>query len=131
MRAMNRRHFMAASAGMSVAAAQTNSGVRRKGRLKQAAMPVNFAAGTSIEEMCRVASRLGCEGMDLIPPQDWPMLKKYGLIPTLCPREMMTIEDGILRKDIQDKLETSLHASIDHCAANGCPDIIIVGGRRR
>jgi hydroxypyruvate isomerase len=128
---MHRRDFLVASAGMSVAAAQTTSSVRRKGRLKQSAMPVNFAAGTSIEEMCRVASRLGCEGMDLIPPADWRVLKKYALVPTLCPREMMTIEDGILRKDIHDRLEASLHASIDKCAANGCPDIIIVGGQRR
>ena len=115
---------------MSVATAQT-TGVRRKGRLKQSAMPVNFAPGTSMEEMCRIASRLGCEGMDLIPPSDWPMLKKYGLIPTLCPRETMTIEDGILRKEIHGPLEASLHASIDKSAANGCPDIIIVGGQRR
>ncbi len=128
---MNRRDFLAAAAAMSVATAQTTNGVRRKGRLKQSAMPVNFAAATSIEEMCRVASHLGCEGMDLIPPRDWPVLKKYGLVPTLCPREMMTIEDGILRKDIHDRLEASLHASIDNCAANGCPDIIIVGGQRR
>jgi len=127
---MHRRDFLAASAAVGLAAAQS-TGVRRKGRLKQSAMQVNFRAGTPIEEMCRVASRLGCEGMDLIPPRDWPVLKKYGLIPTLCPRDMMTIEDGILRKELHDRLETSLHASIDQCAANGCSNIIVVGGQRR
>jgi hydroxypyruvate isomerase len=128
---MNRRVFLTASAAGGVAAAQTTTGVRHKGRLKQSAMPVNFRADTPFEEMCRVASRLGCEGMDLIPPRDWPTLKKYGLVPTLCPRDLMTIEDGILRKELQDRLEASLHSSIDQCAANGCPDIIIVGGQRR
>ena len=36
-----------------------------------------------------------------------------------------------MRKEIHGPLEASLHTSIDKSAANGCPDIIIVGGQRR
>ena len=30
-------------------------------------------------------AKLGVYGIDLIGPKDWPMLKKYGLIPTMSP----------------------------------------------
>jgi hydroxypyruvate isomerase len=35
------------------------------------------------EEMCRQASRLGIPGFDLVGPDDWPMLKKYGLVSSM------------------------------------------------
>ncbi len=36
----------------------------------------------------------------------------------------------MLRREIHDQLEAGMRANIDHCAANGCPDVIAVGGRR-
>ena len=51
------------------------------------------------EDMCREAARLGCKGFDLVPAQNWPVLKKYGLIPTMrLPNAGVTIPDGINRK---------------------------------
>jgi sugar phosphate isomerase/epimerase len=35
------------------------------------------------EEMCRQAARLGIKGFDLVGPDDWPMLKKYGLVSSM------------------------------------------------
>lgn len=68
----------------------------RKGRIKQAVTRGVFSApvpgqrgggpaagGMDFEEMCRQAARLGIQGFDLIGPDDWPMLKKYGLVSTM------------------------------------------------
>ncbi len=33
--------------------------------------------------MCRQAARLGVRGFDLVGPDDWPMLKKYGLVSSM------------------------------------------------
>jgi hydroxypyruvate isomerase len=135
---MRRREFLAgvAAAGVAAAAgAQTpaHSAPARKGRIKQALMRVNFGRDTklSFDDMCREAARLGCAGFDLVAPQDWPTLKKYGLICTMAPAMGVTIRDGLIRPELHDAIEKSMHEEIDLCAANAYPNIITVGGERR
>lgn len=68
----------------------------RKGRIKQGVTRGVFIArvpgeargrgaggGMDFEEMCRQAARLGIQGFDLVGPDDWPMLKKYGLVSSM------------------------------------------------
>src|SRR5262245_35902392 len=135
---MHRRDFLATVTAAGVAAAvqaQTPSPapVRRKGRVKQAAMRVNFGRDTTLafDDMCREASRLGAVGFDLVGPQDWPTLKKYGLVCTMAPAMGVTIRDGLIRPELHDAIEKSMHEEIDLCAANGWPNFITVGGERR
>ena len=133
---MRRREFLAAMAasGLATAArAQSPSVSPRTGRIKQALMRVNFGRDTksTFDDMCREAARIGCHGFDLVGPQDWPTLKKYGLICTMAPAMGVTIRDGLIRPELHDAIERAMHAEIDQCAASGCPNIITVGGERR
>lgn len=133
---MNRRDFLSTVVAAGVAAsarAQPPPSAPRKGRIKQALMRVNFGAGSTLtfDDMCREAARLGYHGFDLISPQDWPTLKKYGLICTMAPAQGVTIRDGLIRPDLHDAIEKSMRSEIDLCAASGCPNIITVGGERR
>lgn len=129
---MRRRNFITAVAATATAVAQTPpTGVQRKGRLKQCAMRVNFDPKMSFDDMCRIAAGLGCKGFDLIGKQDWPTLRKYGLVPTMANSAPVTIQDGLIRKELHDSIEKGLHAVTDECAEGGCPNIITVGGRRR
>jgi hydroxypyruvate isomerase len=131
---MKRRDFLTAVGAAGVAAAARAQPVApRKGRVKQSLMRVVFGQGTtlSFDDMCREAARLGCKGFDLIAPQDWPTLKKYGLICTMAPAMGVTIRDGLIRPELHDAIERSMRSEIDLCAASGCPNIITVGGERR
>jgi len=133
---MRRRDFAtslaAASAMVAGAAAQTPAPIQRKGRLKQCVTRGVFDSNMPFDDMCREAARLGCRGFDLVPAQNWPVLKKYGLIPTMrLPNAGVTIPDGINRKDVQDDLVKSMRPAIDECAAGGCPNLITVSGSRR
>ena len=128
---MRRRDLITACAAAGIAAAQTAEPTRHKGRLKQSAMRANFDPKMPPEDVYREAARLGCYGMDLIGVQDWPTLKKYGLIPTMGPTGGVSFEDGLIRPDLHDKLEKSVAATLDQCAAGGCPNMIMVGGQRR
>jgi len=134
---MRRRDFLAtvAAAGVAAAApAQTPPApVRRNGRVKQAAMRVNFGRDTKLtfDDMCREAARLGASGFDLVGPPDWPTLKKYGLVCTMAPAMGVTIRDGLIRPELHDAIEKSMHEEIELCAANGWPNFITVGGERR
>jgi hydroxypyruvate isomerase len=131
---MRRREFVTAAAlvgaAASAATAQTEA-PPRKGRLKQCVTGFPFDPKMSFEDRCRLAASLGCVGYDLIGPKDWPTLKKYGLIPTMAPPGGVTMEDGIIHKEAHEKSLAALGASIDECAAGGCPNIITVGGQRR
>ena len=105
----------------------------RKGRLKQGVTNGVFArSGLSFEDMCREAAKLGIEGFDLRGPADWPILKKYGLVPSMYPSGPGgTIPIGPSHKDTHEKLIPLMHAAIDESAANGVPNIIVLGGEKR
>ena len=128
---MRRRDFLPALA-LSTAAAQTSSPPANKGRLKQCVTRGVFGRGMSLEDSCREAAKLGIVGYDLIGPADWPILKKYGLVPTMYPGGPGgTIPDALNRKENHEKLEKPMHAAIDEAAANGIPNIITFSGNRR
>ncbi|HLH19009.1 MAG TPA: TIM barrel protein [Bryobacteraceae bacterium] len=127
---MRRRDFIPALAA-PLALAQTEP-VKRKGRIKQGVTRGVFGRGMSLEDSCRAAARLGIQGFDLIGPADWPTLKKYGLTPSMYPPGPGgTIPDALNRKENHERLEASLRAGIDECAANGVPNIITFSGNRR
>ena len=125
---MRRRDFLPALAA-PLALAQTSEPVKRKGRLKQGVTRGVFR-GMSLEDSCREAARLGIKGFDLIGPQDWPTLKKHGLLPTMCNGFGGSIPDALNRKENHEKLDASLRKGIDACAEAGCPNIITFSGNR-
>jgi len=132
---MNRRSFLA-TLGAGAAAVSAEAQPARpapKGRIKQALMRFAFGASTtlSFDDMCRAAARFGYVGFDLVGPQDWPTLKKHGLLCTMAPAMGVTIRDGLIRPELHQAIERSMHEEIDLCAANGYPNIITVGGERR
>ncbi len=128
---MRRRDFLPTVAGLA-AAANAAETVQRKGRVKQCVTRGVFGRGMAFEDMCKEASRLGCKGFDLIGPNDWPTLKKYGLIPTMYPPPVGgTISDALNRKENHAAILKTMHAAIDEAAANGVPNIITFSGNRR
>jgi hydroxypyruvate isomerase len=128
---MKRRHFIPALLG-PVVLGQAADPPKRKGRIKQGITRGVFSRQTSIEDCCRQAAALGIRGFDLIGPADWPVLKKYGLVPSMYPPGPGgTIPDALNRKENHDRLEQSLRAAIDESAANGVPNVITFSGNRR
>ena len=130
---MRRRDFLPALATASVATAQTTSTSQalRKGRLKQACFRRNFDAKMPFDEMCRQAARIGIQGFNGVSQQDWPTLEKYGLVPSMSVGGGISIDNGIIRRELHDEQVKSLGALIDACAAVRGSDILITGGRRK
>jgi hydroxypyruvate isomerase len=141
---MNRRKFLLSAAAASLSAAAPISSfavpqssiasapVVRKGRIKQGVTTGVFARGTALEDACREAARLGIKGFDLIGPKDWPLLRKYGLVPSMYPSGVGgTITDALNRTENHARIEASLNAAIDEAAAAQVPNIITFSGNRR
>src|SRR5262245_31280448 len=136
---VNRRDFFV-SATAALALAVPSSGlsrpqsaapVTRKGRIKQGVTMGVFARGTSLEDACREAARLGIKGFDLIGPNDWPTLRKYGLVPSMYPQGPGgTIPQALNRTENHARLEASLRAAIDEAAAAQVPNVITFSGNR-
>lgn len=134
---MRRRDLFSTLAAAGIAAAQTPSSSSpspqpRKGRLKQCVTRGVFDPKMSFDEMCRAAADLGCVGFDLVQAKDWPVLKKYGLRPTMAfPNAGVSFNDGINNKEHHDAFEKTMHPALDEAAAGGCPNLITVSGVRK
>ncbi len=127
-----REFFQAAAAAASGVSARGQDTIQRKGRLKQGVTSGVFGRGMPFEDQCRNAARVGAKGFDLIGPDRWPVLKKYGLVPSMYPAGAGgTIPDGLNRKENHERILKSLHAAIDEAAQNGVPNIITFSGNRR
>lgn len=125
-----RRSFFAAGAlgSLGLAAAQP---LPRKGRLKQCATRSCFGRGFPLEDAAREAARLGLKGLDLIGSNDWPILKKYGLLSTMAPAAGHSLGNGINTRENHAKAEPAVRALIDQAAQFGCPNVIVLSGNRR
>jgi sugar phosphate isomerase/epimerase len=104
-----------------------------KGRIKQSIVFWCFnAAGEkwSIEKTCEVANSLGCLSVEVVPPADWPVLKKHGLICALAPNGMpgMPFMRGFNNPKYHDEVIERTKSMIDSCAEAGFPAVIAFTG---
>lgn len=133
---INRRSFLAAlavgTAGtvLSESVEQLQSPIKN-GRVKQAVcLGVFRGSGLNLEGICQVAKQLGVHGIDLVGPDAFPVLKKYGLIPTMVPGGS-EINRGINDKRNHDWIETRMRAAIKAAAEAGAPNVIVLAGSRK
>jgi hydroxypyruvate isomerase len=109
---------------------QEASGAKLKGRLKQSACRWCYR-DIPLENLAKAGAELGLKGIDLLnDPNDWPVIKKYGLIPTMV-SGAGTIPDACNRKDLHDKLEKEFQTNIPRAAENGVPNVITFSGNRK
>jgi len=138
---MRRREFLSTSAAALASAAAFGTSalaqapVARKGRLKQSLFRTVFGQNTpgltTFDDQCREAARLGCAGFDLVGPQDWPTMKKYGLVPTMGPMSFAGLGDGLVHKEQWPEIERKLREEVDTCVAGGCKGIITFAGQKK
>lgn len=131
---ITRRSFVPlAAAALSPVAVAESKTQGTPGRLKQSVTAGVFKGrNMSLDEMCAAAAQAGIYGFDLVAPNDWPTLKKYGLTPTMAPPPFGgTIKDALNRKENHDQIRKTLTQIIDLAAAAGCPNVITFSGNRR
>jgi hydroxypyruvate isomerase len=83
-----------------------------------------------IEDLCRAAAGMGITGMDLVAPKDWPVLRKYGITPTMV-QGAGTFKVGWNDPTAHAKLEEEARASILRAAAAKVPNVITLFGTRQ
>jgi hydroxypyruvate isomerase len=107
---MRRREAIGALAAAGFVAKHTFA-ADSSARLKQGVTAGVFDPKLSFEEKCKLAAELGCKGFDLVKPEDWPVLKKYGLTPSMSPQNAgVTIADALNNKENHDRIEKTFRS---------------------
>ena len=121
-----------AAAAEGGAAAQERAAAPARNRIKQSVMNSVWTGSTlSFEERCKILAKIGFAGVDLPSAQQIPILKQYGLTPVMMTGTGTSFQDGLVRKELHDKIEAAIHAGIDMCVNAGCPNLIALPGERR
>ena len=77
-----------------------------------------------------MASSVGIEGFDLVTPADWPLVKKYGLTPSMASGGGGSIPTALNRVENHAAIETAMRTLIDQASAAGVPNLITFSGNR-
>jgi hydroxypyruvate isomerase len=123
---MTRRRF--AATPVAAAALSALPAAAAGGRLKQSVARWCYNK-IALGDLCREAARIGLKGIDLVGPNDWPTVQKYGLTPAMTPGAG-SIPNGWNRLENHAKLEQDMRASIERAAAAGVPNVITFSGNR-
>jgi len=107
--------------------------VVKRGRVKQSIVQWCFEKYWDIDHMARIATTLGCRSIELVPPKDWPVLKKYGLVCAIASIDMSPdppFVKGFNKPEYWPKLLKVTRDAIDACAEFRFPNVIAFTGIR-
>jgi hydroxypyruvate isomerase len=83
-----------------------------------------------IDRICATAQGLGCESVELVPPELWPTLRKYGLQSALAFNGMPDppFRKGLNNPRYHEEVISRTKAAIDQAADLGVPHVIAFTG---
>ena len=107
-----------------------NAEKKMKGHINHAVCRWCYAS-IPLEEFCAAAQKMGITGIDLVGPKDWPVLKKYGLVSSMCNGAEINLVDGWNDRQFHDRLIRNYTEMIPLVAAAGYKNLICFSGNRR
>lgn len=122
-----------AVAGLSLSsrieAAEASLPAKLKGRVNHSVCRWCYST-IPLEELCQAAKNIGLESIELTGPDEWPVLKKYGLTSAMPNGAGLGIEKGFNNPVYHDELVASYEAVIPKVANAGLSQIICFSGNR-
>jgi hydroxypyruvate isomerase len=85
---------------------------------------------TPLEQLCAFGNEIGLKGIDLVGPKDWPTLKKYNLVSTMCNGAELGLTKGWNDKQYHAQLVKNYMEHIDLVAAAGYKNLFCASGNR-
>jgi hydroxypyruvate isomerase len=103
--------------GAAVGAEQPVGRPERKGKFQHSIARWVVEEHWSLAKTCEVARQLGCRSIELVPPEEWPVLKQNGLVCALASSH--GFERGMNNPKYHGQCLEKLRTVIDNCAAAG------------
>ncbi|MEX2632936.1 MAG: TIM barrel protein [Balneolales bacterium] len=113
--------------------AKTNLPSVHNGRIKQVLVSwpyMAFGQKWDLDQLCRASVNLGCQGIELVGPEEWPVLKKFGLTCALATNGMPDppYVKGLNNPRYQEEVISRTKDRIEACAEAGYPAVIAFTG---
>lgn len=118
------------SLSQRVLAAEAELSFKLKGRINHSVCRWCYE-GIPLEDLCKAANEIGIKSIELTGPEEWPVLKKYGLVSAMPWGAGLGIERGFNNPDYHDELVKSYEEIIPKVAAAGLDQIICFSGNRK
>jgi hydroxypyruvate isomerase len=112
----------------SSAASTPVSANAKEGRLNQSVCRWCFN-GMSLDDLCKEAKEMGMVGIDLLSPNEFETVKKYGLVCTMVSSHPLT--DGLCDPKYHDSSLKKLNEMIESTAKEGWRNVICFSGNAR
>lgn len=87
-------------------------------------------ANMTLEELCIEAKRIGITGIDLVGPEEWPVLKTHGLHSPMCNGAEISLTEGFNDTRYHTQLFENYSRMIPIVAAAGYTNLICFSGNR-
>lgn len=84
----------------------------------------------SVEELCLAVKKIGFSAIDLVGPKDWPILKKHGVVSSMCNGAEISLVKGWNDKTLHETLIKNYTEYIDLVSAAGYTNLICFSGNR-
>ncbi|GAB3890735.1 hydroxypyruvate isomerase family protein [Spirosoma agri] len=84
-----------------------------------------------LDDLCKAAKEMGIKSIDLTGPEEWPVLKKYGLTSALPQGAGKGIVDGFNNPKFHDELVASYEAIFPKLKEAGLSTVICFSGNRK
>lgn len=84
-----------------------------------------------VETLCIESKKIGITGIDLVGPKDWPILKKYDMVSTMCNGAEINLVDGFNDIQFHEILIKNYTEMIPLVAKAGYKNLICFSGSRR
>ncbi len=111
----------------SVAANEDLSNTQRTFRHSVCRWPYS---GKSLDELCEAAVEIGIESIELLNPEDFDTIKKYGLTCAMANSVPLSLTDGFNDPNLHEKLKKEYFDLIPIVAEAGFDKIICFSGNR-
>lgn len=87
-------------------------------------------SGKSLEELCEIAVDLGINSIELLNPEDFKIIKSYGLTCAMANSVPLSLTEGFNNPQIHEKLQQEYFDLIPLVAKAGFKNIICFSGNR-
>lgn len=83
-----------------------------------------------LDEFCEICKKIGIESVELLNPDEWPVVQKHGLTVAMCQGAGLGIDRGFNDPSLHDELVASYEKVIPMVAEAGLTNLICFSGRR-
>jgi len=102
----------------------------RKGRIQHGVARWTYG-DLSLDELCLLVKSLGFNAIDLVGPDEWPILKKHGVHCSMCNGAELNLKDGWSHPEFHEVLVERYLKHIDLVADAGYTNLICFAGNAR